>query len=357
MRILLWLLIIFMGIQVVAAQSDSTETNPLITVDNVYLLEPLQSISRHQRDIGMEFSRFESADTNLLLTNGDAEDTNSPFYMVIDTWDFVSETVTNSIRFESRTYGYVWQFPHQSKLLVLSIGGGIYVLDYPSGNIEQTLITSSSYLSSLAVSRDKSTFVYTDCEFVVGMGGSCEPASWFLRVYDINTLEEIKTILLPDFDVRELAMSPNGQQVLVRSSGRELRIWNTQTAEQIELFEERHCQIHQPLSRGTMFFLSETTILVTEEICPEHQVRLWDFATDEERIVFTTTKPIRHIALSADNAILGVFTAGNGEAAQLSLLNFQTGEILSRIDGGYPFDFSPDGRYLIAGDIIYGIQQ
>ena len=52
---------------------------------------------------------------------------------------------------------------------------------------------------------------------------------------------------------------------------------------------------------------------------------------------------------------------GKGQNAELYLLDFSTGQILTQIEtDGYSFDFSSDGRYIVVGrnpSIIYGIEQ
>jgi hypothetical protein len=353
MRFSLLLVFFMLSLQIASAQENPS---PVITIDNAQSLAPLYTIN--EEFFMASFSQFEHYGTAVLLVDSAESDDNPPMESTIRTWDLETQEITNTINFE--VYGAIYspmQIPRYSRFVTSSVGGNVSLHTYPSGQINLQFSSSSIYYTLANISADGRRLVYTECVWRQ-QGPGCYSETWFFLIYDTNTFELISMLdydldffaELNGFSAQALALSETGQYLLIEGTT-QLSIFDTRSEERV-LLDESGCRVNHAS------FISETTILAVKPPCDEtteYRIVEWDFVTGEERSIFSySDSELRFMKLSPDRTILSVLTS-----SKLYLVNFATGEILNEIEfvtREFTFDFSPDGRYLLLGNIIYGLE-
>jgi hypothetical protein len=134
MRLSLLLLFVLISFQVASAQENP---NTIITVENAAELSPLYTIN--EEFFMASFSQFEDDGTAVLLVDSEYNESTRKTESTLRTWDLASQAITNTINFQ--TGGGIDTFPMQvpqdGMVVILDIGGFMYVLDYPNGTLRQ----------------------------------------------------------------------------------------------------------------------------------------------------------------------------------------------------------------------------
>jgi WD40 repeat protein len=170
----------------------------------------------------------------------------------------------------------------------------------------------------------------------------------------LNVLNLSSLNTLNGFSIGDLSLSSDGQFLLVESGKGQLIVYNTNTREQIAT-NTNGCSVPNGLYSRIAF---EADSFIYIQSCWinqnqfSHTVYSWNISTDETRSVFAFEGDnITRVDTSPNGTILGVLAGST-----LYLVNLDSGEILKEMGAsGFTFDFSPDGRYLLLGDTIYGI--
>jgi len=143
-------------------------------------------------------------------------------------------------------------------------------------------------------------------------------------------------------DVRGLAVSPNGREVLV-ALGKVAWLWDVETGRQL-----RPLVGHSGNVSAVAYAPDGKSVLTGSE---DNTVRLWDPATGKQLRLFESGGQVHSVAFSPD----GRAVLSGGESAPAHLWNAATGKELQRFGsfGAYVMGvaFSPEGRFVLTGNL------
>ena len=159
-----------------------------------------------------------------------------------------------------------------------------------------------------------------------------------------------ETVFCHGLGVYTVAFSPDGELLAACGDGNIARIWDVARRE-----EARSLTVGEDLLYvGALAFSPDgkTLALPGESLYPETEpVRLWDVATGEERLAFSSDEylDVHGLAFSPDGRMVA---SGNGDGA-VHLWDAATGEILKTLSAHTDLVsgvvFSPDGKLLASG--------
>lgn len=137
-----------------------------------------------------------------------------------------------------------------------------------------------------------------------------------LRLWDLTTGKEIRQFEGHTKDVRRVAISPNGRQLLSGSFDGTMRLWDLQTGQEIKRFNGPGHFVESvsftPDGKRAICSYGPRIIEAVYEDDPRCSLRLWDLATGEELKQFKGhTAPVLSLAISGDGRLLVSGSADN----------------------------------------------
>ncbi|HEY9608286.1 protein kinase domain-containing protein [Allocoleopsis sp.] len=206
-----------------------------------------------------------------------------------------------------------------------------------------------------------------------------------LKVWDISTAQEIRTLAGHSAFVRSVAISPNGQ-FLASAADDTIKLWELKTGEEIRTLSghssviqriafspdgqilasagnDKTIKLWNPNTGEVIRTLSAPNIIEALSFSPDGQtiatgdwdshVKLWDLNTGEEIRTFSGhSKTIRGLSFSREQQIL----ASGSCDKTIKIWNIETGELLHTLTGHSGWfaavnavALSPDGQILASG--------
>jgi WD40 repeat protein len=145
---------------------------------------------------------------------------------------------------------------------------------------------------------------------------------------------------------QRVAISPNGQSVLIGYIGGDVVLWDIATGNSIQIFKGHSTDV------GSVAFSPDGKSVLTGG--SDKTVRLWDVRTGNELLLLSTTDNVDAVAFSPDGQ--SILTGGADGAVELWDIHhppetslFQEGYTDSRSVSLSAVAFSPDGKFLATG--------
>ena len=155
----------------------------------------------------------------------------------------------------------------------------------------------------------------------------------------------LRVIEIPLSPVYDLDYSPDGRFIATGCGGEPLYIWDAQTGEQVKALTGHTRSI------GSVAYSPDGQFILTGGIYSgEYGIHLWDLQTGEMIQSEEPDKWVDDVAYSPDGESIA-YTA-NGE---IVIRNVNTWEVIQRFNSlirpysSRSLDFSPDGRFIVAG--------
>jgi WD40 repeat protein len=181
-----------------------------------------------------------------------------------------------------------------------------------------------------------------------------------IKLWDVNTGKEIKTLSGHTTVVSSVAFSPDGRQVVSGSVDKTIKLWDVNTGKEIKTFSG-----HKSYVQSVAFSPDGRQVLSSSL---DNTIKLWDVNTGREiRTFIGHTSTVNSVTFSPDgrqvlsgsfdNTIILWDVSTGKEIAQF--ISFKDGEWISLTPDGY-YNSSPNGdKYLNVrmGNNIYGIDQ
>ncbi|HEV2601264.1 MAG TPA: hypothetical protein VGT41_03120 [Candidatus Babeliales bacterium] len=170
------------------------------------------------------------------------------------------------------------------------------------------------YLQAVALSPDNQSIVTVS-------GGRA-------RMWDVKNRTEIRefTGFKPYYGPRSVAISPDGQYVVMGSAGGEIGIWDMSSGEAIRVFEAQTDEIDSIAISSDNRFIVTASSNVTG--CRDKTISVWDLQG-----ALIRTIPVSHqansVAISSDNQL--IITASSEGTY---IWNANNGELIRKINGG-----------------------
>jgi WD40 repeat protein len=137
-----------------------------------------------------------------------------------------------------------------------------------------------------------------------------------LRLWDLTTTKEIRQFQGHTKDVRSVAISPDGKQLISGSFDGTMRLWELQTGKEIRRFDGPGHFVEAvrftPDGKRAVCSYGPRVIEAVYEEDPRCSLRLWDLATGKELKQFKGhTSPVLSLAISGDGRFLVSGSADN----------------------------------------------
>ena len=162
-----------------------------------------------------------------------------------------------------------------------------------------------------------------------------------IKVWDVETGEELRTIRGHAAEVMSVAFGPEGRRIVSGGFDRTVRIWDAETGEELQRFEGHQAQV-----LGVDF---DPTGERVASVSIDRTLRVWDVRSVEQ--VFSCS--------SDDSGFVGVSYSPDGKRiagitrTKLMLFEAKDGrKVFSSEETPRPFhsvDFSPDGKRIVVG--------
>ena len=188
----------------------------------------------------------------------------------------------------------------------------------------QTLSGHTSWVTGLAISRNMATFASSSLDDTV-------------KVWNLNTGEELLTLTGHTRDVNSIAISPNDRLIVSGSDDYTVKIWNFLNGALLKNLEGHTRDV------TSVAISPDGRLLVSAG--EDRTIRLWDLNTGALlRVLAGVAGMIKSIAISPDGRIL----ASGGLDHKVKLWNLQTGEQAQPLIGHsnhiLAIAFSPRGQ-------------
>jgi glutamine cyclotransferase len=161
-----------------------------------------------------------------------------------------------------------------------------------------------------------------------------------VRVWDLTTGKELKTIKGHTKQVWNVGFHPNGRQVFSSSWDATVRLWDIKTGEEVKRFTH-------PIDVNGLAVSRDGKYLLTG--CDDQQMRLWEAGTGQEvRKYGGPTRFVYGVAFSND----GRHVACGSVDQSARVYDLATGQLVKTFSGHNnsvtAVAFSPDGRHLFS---------
>ena len=202
-------------------------------------------------------------------------------------------------------------------------------------SLANTLKSDSNSVLSLAISPDGQTLVSNSDNNI--------------KLWNLNTAEEISTIKGHDRRVNVLAISPNGESLVSGSADNSIKQWNLATGQEIRTFRG-HSNSIQALA------ISKDSKIVVDG-SDDNTIKVWNLETGKE---ISTLRghlaAVRSLAISPDGQTL----ASGSFDRTIKLWNLTTAKkirtLRGHIDKVTSVVISPDGNTLVSGSFDQNIK-
>ena len=222
-------------------------------------------------------------------------------------------------------------------------GGGdriVRLWDLEAGETIRELHGHTEPVFSVAFSPDGRLGYSTSGGFYRGSGWQ-DGKDTAIRVWDLETGQEVRRLEGHQGLVWSVAVSPDGRRVLSGGNDGAAILWDAKTGAEIRRFREHNTRV------GCAAFLPDGRRAVS--VGNDRTIRLWDVETGQEiRRFHGHTHDITWVAVSPDGRRLLSSSYGGRE---LRLWDLETGKPVHRINWGNKEpargSFTPDGRHAV----------
>jgi WD40 repeat protein len=233
---------------------------------------------------------------------------------------------------------YSLSFSPEGKLLATTGAGGLHVYNLDTGGKELT-IAGQPRQGVVSFSPDGQTLAV--------VGRRHERGS--VRVYDTKTWEVRR-----ELDGHEagtiwtLAFSPDGKQMATGGADGKARVWDTQTVSELKVFDGRGSNIR------ALAISPDGKLLAAGNPLGDRgpHLQAWDLSTGSERFSLETGLS-ECVAFSPDGRLLAVASESSAAVPVVKLWEPATNRLHATLVGHteviYQLAFSPDGRTLATG--------
>jgi WD40 repeat protein len=168
-----------------------------------------------------------------------------------------------------------------------------------------------------------------------------DPRTGKVIVWDLANDEEIKTFQVAEpSELAQVFISPDGERLVATTIDTAVYIWDVAAGQKL-------LTLPGPATVDNSFWFSADGKWLAIADCTGTVV-VWDVASGEEKLRFSGTSAcITAVGFSPDGKLLAVNAGNRG----LKILNFETGQELLTLPGGFDVEFTPDGRRIILATI------
>lgn len=178
-----------------------------------------------------------------------------------------------------------------------------------------------------------------------------------IRLWDLNTGEVVRRMEGHTGYIHSVAYSANGEQILSAAYDKTIRLWDANTAQEVARLEGHASGIQQAIFSPPTDQVTPGTQRVLS--CGwDHSIRLWDLGKREEaRRYLGHTDIVHSVAFSPNGKLIvsgGGATGGNGDYG-VRLWDRQNGRQLHRLNAHtnlvHSVAFTPDGAHALSASM------
>lgn len=180
-----------------------------------------------------------------------------------------------------------------------------------------------------------------------------------IKLWNVKTGEEIRTLKGHDYAVHAVAMTPDGQTLVSGSSDKTIKLWNLKTGELLRTIKAHE----KPVS--TLAISADGRLLASGS--DDKTIKIWNLSTGELVRTFSDTTEIQSVAFSPDGQMLastrysyGRYDSGvpRDNDPAVKLWNLNTGQQIPILKENFYKDaasvvFSPDGQTLASYVMVH----
>ncbi|MCF2151378.1 hypothetical protein IQ276_034185 [Desmonostoc muscorum LEGE 12446] len=171
-----------------------------------------------------------------------------------------------------------------------------------------------------------------------------------IKFWNVETGEEIRTLDGHNYDVNSVSFSPDGKTLASGSGDKTIKLWNVETGEEIHTLQGNNDDINFIYSISTYSFSFSPDGKTLASGSTDTTIKFWNVETGKEiRSIEGHYGSVNSISFSPDGKTL----ASGSKDKTIKFWNVETGEEIRTLDG-HNYDvnsvsFSPDGKILASG--------
>lgn len=247
-------------------------------------------------------------------------------------WKCVQTLVGHSERPSDRYAGVtsIAFSPNGQLLISGSEDSTIKVWELNTGQEIRTLTGHSNFVNSIAISPDG--------RFLASVGSN------IIKLWELSTGQEVHTLSGHSALIHSVTFSPDGQMLASGANDTTIKLWNPNTGEEIRTLSGTNLIEAVSFSPDGQFLVSGDW---------DNNIKLWNLNTGEEiRTLSGHTRKVRAVSLSPDGQTL----ASGSSDKTIKIWQFETGELLHTLTGHSGWfagvnsvAFTRDGQTLASG--------
>ncbi len=236
----------------------------------------------------------------------------------------------------------IWQLSTGQELRTLEGDGSVLSLAIsPDGQI---LVSSSHTVVSV-----RSVVNYNSESHTVVMGNDYNTINK-VKIWQLSTGVELRTLTGHSGSVSSLAISPDGQTVVSGSDDKTIKIWDLSTGQELRTLTGAGWVLSLAISPDGQILASSDTVMGSMGCLFDTTIKIWQLSTGVELRTLTVDfeLDIISLAISPDGQTLVI-----GGDATITIWDLSTGQELGTLTGHSDsvnsVAISPDGQTLVSG--------